>query len=90
MQFLAIVHRFIVKIQLNSTFTNDLKRKEYFRKIFIVADLVSLRIGVFPNILSKLFTYQCCLLIAFANRLDPDQARQNEGHELDPNYLTLW
>ena len=27
---------------LNSAFTNDLKRKEFFRKMFIVADLVSL------------------------------------------------
>ena len=44
MQFSAIVHRFIVKKQLNSTFTNDLKRKDFFRKMFIVADLVSLSI----------------------------------------------
>ena len=43
MQFSAIVNRFIVKIYLNSAFTNDLKRKEFFRKMFIVADLVSLK-----------------------------------------------
>ena len=30
----------------------------------------------------------CCLLIAFANSLDPDQARQNVGPDLDPNCLT--
>ena len=30
------------------------------------------------------------LLITFANSLDPDQARQNVGHDLDPNCLTLW
>ena len=42
MQFSAIVNRFIVKTFLNSTFTNDLKRKYFFRKMFIVADLVSL------------------------------------------------
>ena len=30
----------------------------------------------------------CCLLIAFANSLDPDQDRQNVGPDLDPNYLT--
>ena len=33
--------------------------------------------------------YQCRLLITFAYRLDPDQARQNVGPDLDPNYLTL-
>ena len=27
--------------------------------------------------------------INFANSLDPDQARQNVGHDLDPNCLTL-
>ena len=31
----------------------------------------------------------CCLLITFANSLDPDQARQNVGPDLDPNSLTL-
>ena len=30
-----------------------------------------------------------CLLITFANSLDPDQDRQNVGPDLDPNYLTL-
>ena len=29
------------------------------------------------------------LLITFANSLDPDQARQNAGPDLDPNYLIL-
>ena len=29
------------------------------------------------------------LLIIFANSLDSDQARQNVGHDLDPNCLTL-
>ena len=43
MQFSAIVNRFIVKTLLNSAFTNDLKRKDFFfGKMFIVADLVSL------------------------------------------------
>ena len=42
MQFSAII-RFIVKTYLKSAFTNDLKRKcFFFRKMFIVADLVSL------------------------------------------------
>ena len=30
----------------------------------------------------------CCLLITFANSLDPDQARQNVGPDLDSNCLT--
>ena len=29
-----------------------------------------------------------CLLITFANSLDPDQARHNVGPDLDPNCLT--
>ena len=29
----------------------------------------------------------CCLLITFTNSLDPDQARQNVGPDLDPNCL---
>ena len=32
---------------------------------------------------------ECRLLITFANSLDPDQARQNVGPDLDPNFLTL-
>ena len=28
----------------------------------------------------------CCLLMTFANSLDPDQARQNVGPNLDPNF----
>ena len=32
MQFSAIVNRFIVKTELNSAFTDDLKRKENFSK----------------------------------------------------------
>ena len=31
----------------------------------------------------------CRLLITFANSLDPDQARQNVGPDVDPNCLTL-
>ena len=38
MWFSAVVNRFIVKISLNSTFTNDLKENNFFRKMFIVAD----------------------------------------------------
>ena len=32
--------------------------------------------------------YLCRLLITFANSLEPDQARQNVGPDLDPNCLT--
>ena len=37
-----------------------------------------------------LFVFLCRLLISFANSLDPDQARQNDGPGLDPNCLTIW
>ena len=30
----------------------------------------------------------CCLLITFANSLDPDQDPHHVGPDLDPNYLT--
>ena len=38
---------------------------------------------------STLFLLFCRLLINFANSLDPDQARQKVGPDLDPNGLTL-
>ena len=40
--------------------------------------------------LTPLVANFCCLLKTFANRLDPDQARQNVRPDLDPNYLILW
>ena len=43
MQFLAVLNMFIMKTYLNSIFKNDLK-KNFFRKMFIVTDLVSLRL----------------------------------------------
>ena len=42
MQFSAVEIRFIVTSYLNSTFTNDLKRKYFFRKMFIVTDYAAL------------------------------------------------
>ena len=45
MQFSAVLNIFIVKTELNSIFTNDLKRKYSFRKVFIVTDLVSLKVS---------------------------------------------
>ena len=31
----------------------------------------------------------CCLLIALANSLDPDQVRQNVSPDLDPNHTWI-
>ena len=42
MQFSAVEIRFIVTTLLNSTFTNDLKRKYFFRKMFIVTEYAAL------------------------------------------------
>ena len=47
------------------------------------------------NFVSKLCSlinsaYWCRLLIAFANRLDADQARQNVGPDWDPNCLAFY
>ena len=43
MQFSAVLNMFIVKTYLNSIFTNDLKRKENFRKMFKVTEYAALR-----------------------------------------------
>ena len=37
----------------------------------------------------SLLMVTCRLLRTCANSLDPDQARQNVGPDLDPNYLTF-
>ena len=37
----------------------------------------------------SLLAATCCLLLTFANGLDPDQDGQNVGPDLDPNRLTL-
>ena len=37
----------------------------------------------------SLLAVTCCLLITFANSLDPDQDRLNICPNLDPNHLTL-
>ena len=42
MQFSDILNIFIVKTLLNSTFANDLKRKYFFRKMFIVTEYAAL------------------------------------------------
>ena len=51
-------------------------RKSPFRNIFSV------------NTFLANFDFYC-LLITYANRLDPDQDRQNVGPGLDPNGFTL-
>ena len=43
MQFSAVEIRFIVTTYLNSTFTNDLKRKKNSKKTFIVTDYAALK-----------------------------------------------
>ena len=55
-----------------------------------IPNLVFLVNSLNLNCRHKLFTYKCRLLITFANNLDPDQARQNVGHDLDPNCLALY
>ena len=55
-----------MKTQLNSTFINDLKRKKKFRKMFIVADLVSLKIMIqVKNQLGKKVNKKKCLFFFF-------------------------
>ena len=48
--------------------------------------VVSTSSFVFNSLLSR--GDFCCLLITFANSLDPDQASQNVEPDLDPNCLT--
>ena len=71
-QFSAIVNRFIVKTELNSTFTNDLKRK-INRKMFIVADLVFLS-AISEYIQHMRFRY--LLHRRVADSCEPEQMRR--------------
>ena len=43
---------------------------------------------VYKQVVLYLTLCPLCLLITFAYSLDPDQARQNVGPDLDPNWLT--
>ena len=43
----------------------------------------------FDQLLCNHMFVLACLLITFANSLDPDQARQNVAPDLDPNCLIL-
>ena len=53
----------------------------------ILAILGAIGLGLYFSLF--LLRLQCCLLINFANRLDPDLARRNVGPDLDPHCLTL-
>ena len=72
-QFSAIVNRIIVKTLLNSTFTNNLKRKKN-RKMFIVADLASLTKNALParldntNLITGLFLRKTRLKMRVVSR----------------------
>ena len=46
--------------------------------------MVTSRQGVKADIKQEVYK----VLVSFANILDPDQARQNDGPALDPNCLT--
>ena len=88
-------------IQLNAMETGISSRSSrvYSGSEFVVANtfnsqtklsfslkVVSRSCSVFNSLpASSLFRHQ---LITFANSLDPDQARQNVGPDLDPNCLT--
>ena len=56
MQLSAVLNIFIVETELNSIFTNDLKRIYFFRKIFIVTDLVSFN---YYKTLASIFILKC-------------------------------
>ena len=49
----------------------------------------SFKFGIFFNSLLTSGDF-CHLLITIANSLDPEQARQNVRHDLDPNCLQFW
>ena len=57
MQFSAVEIRFIVTTYLYSTFANDLKRKYFFRKMFIVTEYAAL---IYLKISHK-FAYSTCI-----------------------------
>ena len=60
--------------------------KSWSQMNLTLAKVVSTSCFVFNSLLAR--ADFCCLLITFANSLDPDQAQQNVGPDLDPNCLT--
>ena len=52
--------------------------------------LIAVKLKTPPKCTLNSLPTKCRLLITFANSLDPDQARQNVGPDLDQNCLTLW
>ena len=55
------------------------------RKLYKCVGQTQLKSSQVLSKVSLLFTYNCRRLITFANSLDPDQAQQNVGSDLDPN-----
>ena len=60
MQFLTVLNMFIVKTELISIFTNDLKRKEHFSK-----NVHSYRPSLFKQMEKKVFTNLCSLSFVY-------------------------
>ena len=87
---------FIPKMTCSLTISNWLGRisviNRFLPALENASDRLELLISVYLKnniIFIKKIIYLCHLLITFANSLDPDQARQNVGPDLDPNCLTL-
>ena len=67
-------------------------RRDLCRAVYLLQTIIFAGEGYAPQ--SILFPFPasgdfCRLLILFANSLDPDQAGQNVGPDLDPNCLIL-
>ena len=68
----------------------NLKLIIFYRHVasFKILELLNIHPCVYTN--SFLASSDFCRpLITFANRLDPDQARQNVGPDMDPNHMKL-
>ena len=57
--------------------------QENYQKIVVNDECIHLH-------LNTRLSFTSLLLITFANSVDPDQAWQNVGPDLDPNCLMLW
>ena len=67
---------------------------EFHYKIWQKYCLFSLKLSLYLTFQHQITPFLasgnfCRLLITFANSLERDQERQNVGHDLDPNCLTL-
>ena len=77
MQFSAALNIFIVKTKLDSTFTNDFKRNEFFRKMSIVTEYAALTPCIRETPKRALFT----------SSKDPDEMSHNVASSRGPNCL---